>query len=346
MTRAIIGPAFFGYLADIANRFNDRGQDTVFYDERPSNSLRSKLFVRFAPRHVRDRTLARHVDALIGRIIAAGTTEVLLVSPEVITPEAVQWLRDAGIPVSMYLWDSVSNKPRAAALLPQMAQVASFDPQDCAARGFALIPLYSAAPRQDPAPAKTQDIFYCTTLHSNRPALLTRIRTAVARGGWSAKLFLFYHSRPLWMVRYASQPQVWPLLCLISTQSFAQADIAAATQRARAVIDIHHGAQSGLTMRTFEALSLDTVLLTTNPHVTSQLPGVLHDWIVALDLNNLDGSLAQALARTPAPLTPDLLYAVSVTRFLDQIDDFLAGHPVRDAFADRGPPHSLASKGI
>lgn len=345
MSRAIIGPAFFGYLADIASRFSARGQETVFYDERPSNSLRSKLFVRFAPRKLRDQALSRHVEALVERVIVAGTTEVLLVSPEVITPDAVQRMRDAGMSVSMYLWDSVANKPGAAALLSQMEQVASFDPEDCVQKEFALIPLYSAAPRISPAPAKTHDIFYCTTLHSNRPALLTRIRAALAQGGWSAQLFLFYHSRPLWMVRYANQPQVWPLLRLIRTQSFAQADIAAATQAARAVIDIHHGAQSGLTMRTFEALSLETVLLTTNPHVTGQLPAVLHDRIVALDLEDLEGSLAQAIARTPAPLSAQTRYAVSAARFMDQIDEFLKGDPVTDAFADR-PSSSLVNKGI
>ncbi|MAM00315.1 MAG: hypothetical protein CL583_17890 [Alteromonadaceae bacterium] len=338
MSRAIIGPAFFGYLADIANRFCELGRETVFYDERPSNSIRSKLFVRFAPRSIREIAMAQHVDALIERVIAAGTTEVLLVSPEVLTPDGVQRLRDAGITVSMYLWDSLSNKPRAAALLPQMAQVASFDPQDCAAKGFALIPLYSAAPRQEPAPAKTYDIFYCTTLHSSRPVLLTKIRAAVAQGGWSAKFFLFYHSRPLWLLRYAGQPRVWPLLTLISVKSFAQADIAAATQKARAVIDIHHSAQSGLTMRTFEALSLGTVLLTTNPHVTDQLPDVLHDRIVPLDLDNLETSLAQGISRAPAPLTPNVQYAMSVSRFLRQINDFLAGHAVRDAFADYDQP--------
>lgn len=346
MSRAIIGPAFFGYLADIANRFCERGQETAFYDERPSNSLHSKLFVRFASLKLREQVLSKHTEALVDRVIAAGTSEVLLVSPEVITPDAVQRMRDADISVSMYLWDSVANKPRAAALLPQMAQVASFDPKDCAAQGFALIPLYSAASHENPTPAKTHDLFYCTTLHSNRPALLTRIRSSLGKRGWSAQLFLFYHSRPLWLLRYVSQPQVWPLLGLIQTHSFTQADIAAATQRARAVVDIHHAAQSGLTMRTFEALSLGAVLLTTNPHVTDQLPEVLHDRIVTLVLEDLEGSLAQAIARTPAPLTPDLRYAVSVVRFLDQIDEFLGGGAVTDAFADHTAPHSLANKGI
>jgi|Cruoilmetagenom7_1024161.scaffolds.fasta_scaffold40373_2 hypothetical protein len=345
MSRAIIGPAFFGYLADIAARFCARGQPTVFYDERPSNSLRSKLFVRFAPQKMRDQALTQHIEALVDSVIAAGTTEVLLVSPEVITPAAVQRMRDAGLCVSMYLWDSVTNKPRAEALLPQMTQVASFDPEDCAAKGFALIPLYSAAPRISPPPPKAHDIFYCTTLHSNRPALLTRIRAALAQGGWSAQFFLFYHSRPLWLLRYAGQPQVWPLLRLIRTQSFAQADIAAATQTARAVIDIHHAAQSGLTMRTFEALSLETVLLTTNSHVKDQLPAELHDRIVVLDLDDLGSSLAQAITRTPAPLTPQIRYAVSVGRFLDQIDEFLRNGPVTDAFAERSP-HQLKIKGI
>lgn len=339
--RAIIGPSFFGYLEDIAARFTARGVPTRFYDERPSNTVSQKLFVRLAPAAVRERALAAHLERLIEQVISDGVREVLLVSSEVVTPAAVQRWQAAGLRVSLYLWDSLRNKPNCQALVPLMDAVGSFDPDDCERLGFEAIPLYSAIPASTAEQQKEHDFFFCTTLHSNRPRLVSQIQATADRRGWTTKFFLFYHSRVLWALRYAAQPNVWALLKQLHTRPFSWDQISNATRAARAVIDLHHGAQSGLTMRSFEVLAAGTVLVTTNPNVTSQLPETLHDRVVPLALDDIEASLAEALTREPKPLPHHMHYALGVERFLDQIAALLSNEPVPGAFDDAPSRDSL-----
>ena len=336
MKLAIIGPSFFGYLEDISDRLNARGLQTRFFDERKSNSVIGKLFARFSPVAVKQGQLAAHVDTIIDTILLSDTTHVLLVSVEVVTKQQISRLKKAGLTLCRYGWDSVRNKPKMYALDSLMDHIASFDPEDCATHGYIPIHLFSAPKGLSPAPPKTEDFFYCTTLHSNRPQLVMRLKKAIAANGFSDRMFLFYHSRLLWALRYAYQPTVWPLLREVSTEPFSLTAIAAATHGARVVIDIHHGAQSGLTMRTFEALSLEAILLTTNRASLSELPTNLAARVVLLDPENLDDCLRAAVTPATDPklvsLTDKDRYALSIDRFLDQITALLKGDSVPEAF--------------
>jgi len=338
MQLAIIGPSFFGYLEDLAQRFQARGVAAAFYDERPSNTVSMKLFLRLAPTSVKARRTVRGLDQMIQSVIAAGTTHALLVSTEVVTPEAVRQMQAAGITVVRYGFDSVKNKPQMQTLDPLVSHIASFDPEDCANLGYHYIPLYSAAPVSDPAPARDSDFFYCTTMHSNRPVMVRDFQTVIARRGWSSRFLLFYHSKALFLATNVARPAVWPLVRQISSTPFSQTEIARATQEARVVLDIHHGKQSGLTMRTFEALSLGAVLLTTNPAAFDFLPKALTGRLARLDPDMLEHSMETALAIVPPPLTEAERYYLSVERFLDQITALITGADIPS-----GEPESKAS---
>ncbi|MFK7941518.1 MAG: hypothetical protein AB8B85_01175 [Paracoccaceae bacterium] len=352
MELAIIGPSFFGYLEDLTERFHARGIGATFYDERPSNSISTKAFLRVAPAAVKARRTADWLARTVQSVIEAGTTHALLISPEIVTPDAVRRLQAAGIKVTRYGFDSVRNKRGMQDLDPLMDRVASFDPEDCAQLGYDYIPLYSAAPRRDPAPDRACDFFYCTTMHSHRPQMVARLKAIIARRGWSSGFLLFYHSRPLWLAIYLRHPQVWGLVREIATTPFSKTDIARATETARVVFDIHHGGQSGLTMRTFEALSLGAVLLTTNTATFEYLPKCLQNRLVHLDMDNPEASMEAALATRPGPLTEAELHYLSVERFMDQVFALATGAeiPQPDPVQTKGdirpattPPTSLSA---
>lgn len=328
MKLAIIGPAFFGYLDELARGFTQAGTPAQFFDERPSNTVRSKVFYRFASQNRKQKAAQTHIDKAIRQIITNGYTHVLLVSVEVISKEAVEQLKNAGLIICRYGWDSVQNKPHMHSLDPLMDRIASFDSTDCAQYGYDYIPLYSnLAPAAQGAPSST-DFFYCTTLHSNRPFWVKRFLAAAKKQGWSTDFKLFYHNRLLWMIRYISHPKVWGLAAQLSTKPFSRTAIIQATQKARVVLDIHHGAQTGLTMRTYETLALGKVLLTTNKMAAQVLPADLRARVAYLDADDLGGSFQKALAITPAPLTADQVYSLSQKRFIDQLTALLTNKPV------------------
>lgn len=333
MKVAIVGPAFFGYLADIAKRMTARGIGTIYEDELPSNRVGAKVAIRQSPSMIKDRALARHLDQITRRILDEGCTHVLLVSVEAVTIEMVEALSAAGVVVCTYSFDSVENKPRVAELAPHVLRTASFDPVDCERHGFTMIPLFSAALVKDPAPERETDLFICTTLYANRPIVVRSLLRAAHADNLSFRAFLFSHSRVLWLLRNIREPRVWPLLAKIRTTPFSQLEIADATQRARVVLDLHHVKQTGLTMRTFEALSLGAVLLSSNPTALEELPAALASRVVQLDLKDLSGSIETALAVETTPLASELAYGLSVDRFIEQIVALMRGDAVPAAFA-------------
>jgi len=326
MKLAIIGPAFFGYLERLAGLFAARGLPATFFDERFVNRAVGKLFLRFAPKALRDQGARPHLEAICTAILGGGYTHVLIVSPEVVTPWLVQRLRLAGLRIVRYGWDSVRNKPRMAALDSLMDEIASFDPDDCAQFGYQLVPLYSDALPSGPDPVRGTDIFYCATVHSSRPARVRDLMRVCAKRGWSHDLMLYYHGRLLWLIRYGWNHSLWQVFPLVSSTPFDRATLVWATRTARIVLDLHHTGQTGLTMRTFEALSLGALVLSTNARGAATLPESLRRRVVLITDGGLESAIEAAFVCLPLPpLSESERYQLSVTRFVDQLYALVTG---------------------
>ena len=89
----------------------------------------------------------------------------------------------------------------------------------------------------------------------------------------------------------------WTLWCApkgtLSTMPMSAADVARITSQSRAVLDVEHPRQRGLTMRTIETLLAGNKLLTTNNHL--------------LDCDLYDASRAQIIDRNAPRIDPAFL---------------------------------------
>ena len=92
MKLAIIGNSSFGYLDRLAKHATARGAPTVFFDERPSNDVRTKLLLRLPPKAIVHRIGGIHIRQVCERILAGGFTHVLIVFAEVIGAEDIRRL--------------------------------------------------------------------------------------------------------------------------------------------------------------------------------------------------------------------------------------------------------------
>lgn len=338
---AIVAPAFFGYPERIAEALRARGHDVACHDERPSNRVLAKLALRLAPGAASRRALRRHHGALTDAVLAQGATHVLLISPQGFPAAELARMRAAGVHVTLYLWDSVGNRGNVSRLLAQTDAVASFDPADCARHGFVHLPLFGLSPETPPgidppvidlpdggsAPGpRPVDFLFCATLHSTRPRWLHRVTRIAARRGWSLETMGFYHSRPLWLVRNAAAPHLWPQVRRLRTRPYAAGEVAAAMARARVVIDVPHPRQTGLPMRVFEALSAGANVLTTGAQDAAGLPEGLRHRVLSLpDAAQTEQRMEAALKAVPEPLSEDDREAISIGRFATRIEALLLG---------------------
>ncbi|MGN3974580.1 hypothetical protein [Tsuneonella sp. SYSU-LHT278] len=324
---AVIGPTFFSYTQTIAAEFARRGIEVADFDEKRSNRKRSKIAYRLGLGVGANSAQSRYLSDLADRIIAAGYPDVLLVGVEVVDRATVARLSAAGVRVHLYMWDGSANKGRFRDYLDLLATRATFDPNDAKAYDMAYVPLFAEPLFDDGQPVETRyDLSFCGTMHSLRVAIVARLLSASWARGLRLGLLLYYHSRVLFFLKSLLQPAGLRVLPLVRDVPFPKQQVARLARESRAVLDIPHPGQAGLTARTYEALTAGARLVTFNRLAGEMLPPAFADRVVVID--RIDDLAALDLtAPRPGPLEHEQRYYLSLDRFVDQLLRLMQGDP-------------------
>jgi len=319
---AIISLSTFGYFERMAVASSVRGIPTKFFDERPRNDVFTKMFLRLAPKKITQNFSQAHINNVCNEIIEDKYTHVMIVFAETIQKEDLTKFINAGISLSRFTWDSIGNRSHVRKFDHLMKAIGSFDPDDCETYGYKYIPLYceTIEPHTIQKGVNRKfDFYFCGTMHTDRPNLINQMIRLCDKHGWTPKWDLFYHSRWLYKIRNSNNPQAMEIYDRISDTPFPHTQTLENTRNSRVIVDIHHSKQSGLTMRTFEALAQGSVLLTTNERALDLVDSSLLNRVVILDRKNLETSMITALSRLSGPLKDSQYFSLSFDRFLDQI---------------------------
>ena len=319
----IICPPFFGYDRAIAAAAEGLGYEAVLIDARASDSVAYRIGLKTAPRLTRAMTQKTVAARLACLPHPAGFAHVLIVKGDGLTVPAVQILRRLApqARMSAYLWDSLDNMPGMAPVLSMVDRVFSFDSGDCAQFGWHWLPLFSRK-AQDTGGARPVDPVwdwsFIGSLHSDRHRVLRRL---VAE---NPDLTYFVHcyvqNRLVRLLRAAGDPQVLgngppPL----STQVLGYDRYLEVTAKSRAVVDIEHPSQTGLTMRTIETLIAGKKLITTNAAVRDS--DLYHpDRVLVIERNQPNipvGFLSTSFASVPASTAQRYQISNWLQRILD-----------------------------
>ena len=323
---AIIGLSTFGYFERLAGHITRCGVEAQFFDERPSNDVATKLVLRVLPKALSRPLVRKPLAELCNTIISGDFTHVLVIFAELIGPAELARLKNNGIKVFRYTWDSVGNRPSVRKLDHLMEAIGSFDPEDCRTHGYRYIPLYSETVPSASLSTfadRPNDFYFCGTMHSVRARVISRIEEQCVARNWSILLKLFYHSRKLFVLKNLHDFRTLRITSRISETGFKHAETLEDCRRSKVVLDINHPRQQGLTMRTFETIAQGAVLLSTNRMAVSLLDPALQDRIILLDDKDIAGSMARALTASPAPLNGQQRHMLSVDRFVHQLFEMM-----------------------
>lgn len=319
---ALVGPSFFSYCEAIRDEIQARGIPCTFYDERHSNTVLAKIAYRLQMRWFHKRAAARHLAAIRDGILGSAVTDVILINVEVVTPAFVETLRAAGVRVHLYMWDSTNNKQSFLALLPLVVGRGSFEPDDCTRYDMAYIPLFAEgmfAARGRNLPSRRPQVVFLGTLHSRRAELLRKVEELLAGTGVSVRGLLYYHSKWLFAVKAILAPWMFQYLGRLSSKPYGKQQIAAAYFESRAILDIHHPGQTGLTSRTFEALRAGAWLVTLNPTVDT-LPATLRERVVLIErIEDLVARLPEMMEKDLPGLSAEDDHFLSLERFTTEL---------------------------
>lgn len=261
----LISTDFFKYYELISKELEHQGWSVTYINDRPS----SNPFIRIFLRKFRF-LLTWYLNFFYSnKLKGLGIFEhVLIIKGEGVTPFLIQEIRQNHCcgKIYLYLWDGVKNFKEALQNAKVVDQTFSFDPQDSAQFNFTLLPLFyveSVNKNVESSATAEWDLSFVGSVHGDRMKVIQRMKKNMPEAKFF--IFVYFASKLLFYFRKFFDS---------SFSSFAPNELSFATlpkteaqrvfKSSKAVLDVHHFQQTGLTMRTLEVLSLGKKLVTTN----------------------------------------------------------------------------------
>lgn len=315
----LVAPKFFGYDEALARELSRRGARVDAMADRPFSSPWYHAAARFFPGHVR-RITERYYRNLLARFAAPAYDHVLIVNGQTVSPGLVADLRrnHPQARFTFYLWDSLANRAGALELVPFFDRAFSFEPETARRHGLRFRPLFfddhaSEASEQ----ANQYDISFIGTAHTDRHRVVERLDATLAP---ESRRFWYLYLQAPWVLRAyrltnphfrgarAEQFRFAPLSRAESQQVF---------ETSRAILDIEHLRQTGLTMRTLEVLGAGKKLVTTNAAIRDY---AFHDPARIEVIDRASPRVPDSFLRTDAaPLAPEVRYRYSLAGWIDEL---------------------------
>lgn len=270
----LIAPEFFGYQIEISNNLKESGADVVFFDERPKNDFFTKAFIRIN-KNIIKKKITKYYDDILEKISNTIFDYIIIINIEAMTSEILKKLRvqQPSAKYILYMWDSILNKKNTAELIGFFDSVYSFEKQDCAKiKTIKFRPLFygdSYKHIADTTISKTKyDFCFIGTVHSDRYNILQKIIELKNEIEIKFFFYMFFQKRILFWMKKITDPKFkkakikdFHFRPLLPSQTMYYIN------NSKIIIDIHHPNQSGLTIRTIEALGAKKKLITTNADI-------------------------------------------------------------------------------
>jgi hypothetical protein len=303
-----MAPRFFGYERDIIEALRGRGATVDWLPDRPFDTPLMTAVTRF------QRSLIMPAAYRLYRRLLDGFGRpdydiVFIVNGQTLPRKLLAELR-AELPRArfvLYMWDSLENRGSIIDKFDLFDEWSSFDPRTVARFGMPLRPLFFVPGFERPV-AKNfdHDISFIGTAHTDRYAVVSKVDAAFSA---ETRRFWYLYLQAPWVFRAYKVTN--PVYRNAKSGAFkftpiAKSDVQDIFQRSRAVLDIEHPRQVGLTMRTLETVGASKKLVTTNASVRD------YDFFDPHNVCVIDREkpvIPPDFLRTPYRPIPDAVYA-------------------------------------
>lgn len=267
-------PKFFGYEQCIVTKMEEMGAIVDRYDERPENSFRVKAAIRINRNLIR-KTIDAYYSGILKLAAHVKYDFVFVVNLESMTPQIVDQLRSQQPQACfiLYMWDSIKNKKPAQVAFSQFDWCYSFDKNDAEQfrnvqfRPLFFIDAYDKANWPGAEPEQI-GVTFIGTVHSDRYNLVKQVKKQVEAHGSSTFFYMYFHNKILFYYKKLKDVRFYAARYKeFSFKPITAGQIIEKIKQSKAVLDIQHPNQTGLTMRTIEMLGAGKKVITTNDEV-------------------------------------------------------------------------------
>ena len=173
----------------------------------------------------------------------------------------------------LHIWDSIQNIPHILDKVKYFDYATSFDRVDCLKHSeFKFRPLFYADEfkSKETSIDFTYDVSFCGTIHSDRYKILKPIKDQCDKLGLRYYGFHYLQSNFIYMVyKLTKREYRGTTVKDFDFHKKPSTEIASIVNMSKAVVDIQHPNQTGLTMRTIEILGMKKKFITTNKDIVN-----------------------------------------------------------------------------
>jgi len=330
----LISVKFFNYEVLIKRELEDMGAEVILCDERPSNSFLSKAMIRWK-KEMYQTEINKYYRNLIEELRKYHFDYFLLIKGEAIPVFFLDFLKEnnSGIVFLYYTYDSFKNNPNGLKILSYFDRKFTFDSEDAADYSLLFRPLFFAGEYGELAKEKNDnfkyDVSFVGTAHSDRYKISEYVRQWCERSGLQMFAFYFSPSKLLFSFNKLTKSSFKGFdRDKISFESLTHKEIIALYRNSKAILDINHPGQNGLTMRTFETLGSKRKLITTNPNI-KKYPFYHPNNVFVIDREGI--SLNKTFFESDMEEISDSLYeAMSLTGWINEVFGISSGDHWKD----------------
>ena len=316
---------FFNYENLIKESLENLGAKVDWYDERPHNNFYTKAAIRLKKSLIQ-YSITQYFMGLIEKLGKKKYDYFFLIKGETTPKFFIEFLKknNPNIQLIFYTWDSFDNNSAGLDILPLFDKKYSFDREDAKKYNISFRPLFFASDYEEVSKKNRNefeyDLCFIGTAHSDRYNVAEKVNMECSKSG--LKMFTFYYSpsRALFELKkhFNNDFKIFDR-DKISFKSLSHDEIIRLFEKSKAILDINHPNQKGLTMRTFEALGANCKLVTTNVDI-KKYPFYKPENILVIDRNN--PKINKDFFCIPfSPISSEMLQAMSLKGWCLEIFD-------------------------
>lgn len=268
----LISIKFFNYEKLIKEQLESMGAKVDLFDERPSNTFFTKAILRIKKEFYAVQ-INQYFRKIIEKIKNTKYDYFLLIKGEATPKFFLEFLKrnNPGIQLIFYTYDSFKNNSNGRDVLSYFDQKFTFDSEDAVRYKMNFRPLFFAENYGKLNGNNTQfknDLAFIGTAHSDRYTISEKAKEWCEKHQLKMFTYYFSPSRILFKFKKVTDKNFKGFdINKVSFISLSHKEIINIYDNTKAILDINHPGQNGLTMRTFETLGAGRKLITTNPTV-------------------------------------------------------------------------------
>lgn len=264
-------PAFFGYENKIKDKMENLGAHVDMFDERSVSKSHQKALLKINPSIYHKRTEKYYFD-IFEKVKQNHYDFILFVKCDMPTDNVLKAYKDTFKKAKMclHMWDSIKNIPNVESKFKYFDYISSFDRQDSLNYpSIEFRPLfYCDEYCKECGNSFKYDICFIGTIHSDRYKIIREICDKAQKLNMTVYTYPFLQSKFIYYFYKLTKKEFRKTkISDFRFDKISAEEISNIVNQSKAVIDIQHPKQTGLTMRTIEMIGMNKKLITTNEDI-------------------------------------------------------------------------------